>query len=160
MEAVFKRLKGIKSVVSGYAGGKEENATYSKISSGETEHAEVVQVTFDPGIISYEDLLYVFWRMHDPTTPDRQGPDVGHQYRSVIFYHDDVQKELAEKTKKEAQKLYDSPIVTEIVPFVGFWEAEDYHKDYYEKNSNARYCRAIIDPKIEKLQKSFGEYLE
>lgn len=160
VEAVFKRIKGVKEVKSGYSGGEEENPSYREVSAGKTEHAEAVQITYDPKVISYKDLLYIFFRTHDPTQVDRQGPDVGHQYRSAIFYHDEEQKRLAEKGKKKAQELYDNPIATKIEPYKSFYEAEDYHQDYYERNKDARYCKIIIDPKIKKLQKSYEKYLK
>lgn len=160
VEAVFKRIKGVKKLKSGYSGGEEVNPSYREVSSGKTEHAEAVQIAYDPKAISYEDLLYIFFRTHDPTQVDRQGPDVGHQYRSVIFYHDEEQKVKAEKTKKEAQKLYDDPIATEIKPYKAFYEAEESHQDYYDRNKDTRYCKVIIDPKINKLQKSYEKYLK
>lgn len=158
-EAVFKRLKGISKVVPGYAGGERPNPTYDQIHSGATGHAESIQVKFDPSIISYEKLLDVFFATHDPTTKDRQGYDVGSEYRSVIFYHDEKQKEeaLAKIQSLEKGKKFDNPIVTEIVPFTNFYEAEQEHKEYYDKNPNAPYCRVIIDPKIQKLMKNFSD---
>lgn len=166
-EAVFKRLKGVESVEPGYAGGQTENPTYEEVSSGKTGHAETVQIKFDPKVISFEKLLEVFWKLHDPTTLNRQGNDVGTQYRSAIFYQNETQKQLAEKSKQDHQKdftptersgqaLLADPIVTEILPLTKFYPAEAYHDDYYEKNrdSNA-YCRIVIDPKIQKLYKEF-----
>lgn len=150
-EAVFRRLKGVASVVSGYAGGDVDNPTYSQISSESTGHAEAVQVTFDSTVISYDKLLEIFWAVHDPTTLNRQGNDVGTQYRSAIFYHSPKQKELAEKSKA-------SSFVTEIVPFTNFYKAEDYHQEYYEKNKDLNpYCSIVIDPKIEKLLREFNK---
>lgn len=160
VEAVFKRIKGVKRVKSGYSGGKEANPSYREVSAGKTGHAEAVQITFDPEEVSYDDLLYIFFRIHDPTQVDRQGPDVGHQYRSAIFYHDQKQREKALKAKKEAQKVYDSPIATKIQPLEVFYEAEAYHQDYYNRNKEANYCRVVIDPKIKKLKKEFGDYLK
>jgi len=151
-EAVFQRLKGVKKVTSGYSDGKMKNPTYEDVSSGESGHAEVSQIEYDPKEISYEDLLYVFWRIHNPTTINQQGADFGTQYRSVIFYHNDEQKRLAENSKKEAQKLYDNKIVTEILPFKKFYPAENHHQDYYNKNKFYPYCQVVIDPKIKKLQ--------
>lgn len=157
-EAVFKRLKGIMSVTSGYTGGKRENPSYEEVSSELTGHAEAIQVTFDPQKISYETILDIFWATHDPTTMNRQGNDVGTQYRSAIFYHDEKQKEIGEASmaKLEASHKYEDPIVTQIVPFKTFYNAEDNHKDYYDTNRTAPYCRVIIDPKIQKLLKEFS----
>ena len=151
VEAVFERQEGVVSVVSGYAGGKRPNPTYEQVCSGATGHAEVAQITFDPSKISYERLLEVFWQAHDPTTLNRQGNDIGDQYRSVIFYHDETQKALAEKSKKAAQKNFSDPIVTEISPLTQFYPAENYHQDYYRNNASAPYCRFVIKPKLEKL---------
>lgn len=147
-EAIFKRLKGVNSVVSGYAGGDMQNPSYDKVSSGTTGHAEAIQVKFDPSIISFEKILDVFWATHDPTTLNRQGADVGTQYRSIIFYHDEKQKESALKSKKPS-------FVTEIIPFLNFYKAEDYHQDFYEKNKSYPYCQIVIDPKIQKLLTEF-----
>jgi peptide-methionine (S)-S-oxide reductase len=161
VEAIFQQLKGVHSVVSGYAGGTVENPTYQQVCSGTTGHAEAVQITFDPAVISYADVLYVFWRTHDPTTLNRQGADVGTQYRSVIFYHNAAQKAIAERSKKdtEASGLWPNPIVTEIIPFRNFYQAETYHHDYYRLNPNQPYCRLVIDPKIRKFKKEFQEKL-
>ncbi len=161
-EAVFQRLKGVKTVVSGYSGGSVKNPTYRQVCTGTTGHAEAIQITYDPKEITYEDLLAVFWHSHDPTTKDRQGNDVGTQYRSVIFYHSDEQKQLAEKYKKKLDEsgLFRAPIVTEIVPFTEFYRAEDYHQNYYNQNSGQPYCRAIIGPKLEKLKKVFHDKLK
>lgn len=161
-EAVFQRLKGVHSVVSGYAGGTIKNPTYREICTGKTGHAEVAQITFDPSVISYEDLLYVFWRTHDPTTLNRQGADTGTQYRSVIFYHSEAQKQAAEKSKTETNVsgLWQNPIVTEISEMPVFYEAEDYHQNYYNQNKRQGYCVYVIDPKIEKLNKEFKEKLK
>ena len=157
-EAVFKRLQGVQSVQSGYAGSAVEKPTYEQVSSGETHAAESIQITFDPKSISYQTLLEVFFATHDPTTLNRQGNDVGTQYRSVIFYHSDEQKKQAEAEKEKLGKsdMYNDPIVTEIVPFTSFYPAEAEHKDYYEKNKSAPYCKLIIDPKIQKLLKKFS----
>lgn len=152
VEAVFQRLKGVKSVVSGYTGGTKPNPTYEEVCSGSTGHAETAQITFNPKQISYGKLLDVFWKAHDPTQLNRQGPDVGEQYRSAIFYHDEKQKKLAEKSKAEEQKNFDKPIVTEIKPLTKFYKAEDYHQNYYSNNRNAPYCRLVILPKLEKLK--------
>jgi len=159
-EAVFQRLKGVKKVISGYSGGTNENPSYEDVSSGESGHAEVSQIEYDPNEISYEDLLYVFWRIHNPTTINQQGADVGTQYRSVIFYHDEEQKKLAENSKKKAQKLYDNKIVTEILPFKKFYPAENYHQEYYIKNKFYPYCQVVIDPKIKKLQEILNNKLK
>jgi len=160
VEALFKRLEGVERVVSGYAGGEVANPTYEEVCSGTTGHAEAVQITFDPGVISFEELLRVFWRSHDPTTRDRQGADVGSQYRSAIFCHDERQRQLAERSRAEAETLWTEPIVTEIVPFRNFYPAEGYHQDYYRLNRNQPYCRLVIDPKIQKLQKDFSVRLK
>ncbi|MCB0194229.1 MAG: peptide-methionine (S)-S-oxide reductase MsrA [Anaerolineae bacterium] len=161
-EAVFQSLKGVHQVVSGYAGGFVDNPTYQQVCMGTTGHAEVTQITFDPETISFEDLLYVFWRTHDPTTLNQQGADVGPQYRSVIFYHDDEQKAIAEKSKKEtdASNLWRDPIVTEISPLTKFYEAEGYHQDYFNRNPNQTYCRVVIDPKVRKFRKEFQDSLK
>lgn len=152
VEAVFEGLDGVESVVAGYAGGTTPNPSYEDVCSGETGHAEVAQITFDPIKISYERLLEVFWETHDPTTLNRQGADRGTQYRSVIFYHDEKQKQAAEKSMKEAAGSFDDPIVTEIKPLTKFYEAENYHQDYYRNNPNAPYCQFVIKPKLKKLQ--------
>jgi peptide-methionine (S)-S-oxide reductase len=161
-EAVFQRLKGVHSVVSGYSGGSVQNPTYRQISTGATGHAESIQVTYDPAVVSYEELLEVFWQTHDPTTQDRQGNDVGPQYRSVIFYHTDAQKKLAEeyKQKLDHSGAFDGPIVTQIVPFTEFFRAEDYHQNYYNENSQQPYCRVVIGPKLAKLKKVFQSKLK
>jgi len=160
-EAIFQDLKGVERVVSGYSGGTVENPTYQQVCSGTTGQAEVVQITFDPQIISLAELLYVFWRTHDPTTLNRQGADVGTQYRSAIFYHTEEQKIIAEKSKKEtdASGLWPDPIVTEITPFDKFYEAEDYHQNFYRLNPHQPYCRSVIDPKVRKFRKSFQDKL-
>lgn len=162
VEAIFQDLKGVQSVKSGYSGGHVKNPSYKEVCTGSTGHAEVTQIEFDPSVISFEDLLYVFWRTHDPTTLNRQGADVGSQYRSVIFYHSDKQKEIAEKSKKEtdASDLYSDPIVTQIEPFAEFYPAEDYHQDYYNLNPNQPYCRLVIDPKVQKFKKKFKDKLK
>jgi peptide-methionine (S)-S-oxide reductase len=157
VEAVYQRIPGVKSVTSGYAGGQIENPTYRQVCSGATGHAEVARIEFDPKIISYEKLLDYFWDAHDPTTLNRQGADEGTQYRSIILYRDAAQKASAEKSKAEAQKRFKSPIVTEIVPLNKFYPAEDYHQDYYNQNSNQPYCRAVIRPKVEKIEKKLKQ---
>lgn len=153
LEAVFEQLDGVKAVVSGYAGGTKDQPTYQEVCSGSTGHAEVVQVEFEPGKISFERLLDVFWEAHDPTTLNRQGPDTGTQYRSIILYHDEAQKLAAEKSKLAAQTRFRRSIVTEIVPLTKFYPAEAYHQDYYRNNPNAPYCQVWIKPKVEKLKK-------
>ena len=162
VEAVFQNLDGVEEVVSGYSGGDIKNPGYMEVCSGLTGHAEVVQITYDPERISYEDLLEVFWRTHDPTTLNKQGGDVGTQYRSVIFYHDEEQKLLAEKFKEliNEKKIYNKPIVTEISPLKNFYKAEDYHQNYFNKNPEASYCSFVIQPKLEKFKKLFGEKLK
>jgi peptide-methionine (S)-S-oxide reductase len=162
VEAVFQELKGVKRVVSGYAGGTTENPTYYAVCSGTTGHAEVIQVTFDPTVIAFEELLEVFWRTHDPTTLNRQGPDVGTQYRSAIFYHSEQQREIAEKSKGEtdASGLWPNPIVTEITPFTNFYAAEDYHQNFYRANPYQPYCTFMIDPKMRKFRKEFQDKLQ
>lgn len=160
MEAVFKMLRGVSKVTSGYSGGDVPNPTYEQVCDETTGHAEAIQIEFDPKVMTYKELLYVFFRLHDPTTKDRQGNDVGASYRSVVFYHDENQKKEAEAARDEAQKNYKEKIVTQIEPFKNFYEAEGYHKDYYSKNKNAPYCQIIIDPKIEKLKKDFKGYLK
>ena len=152
VEAVLQRLKGVKSVVPGYTGGAKPNPTYEEVCSGTTGHAEAAQITFDPKQISYEKLLDVFWKAHDPTQLNRQGPDTGEQYRSAVFYHDEKQKKLAEKSKVNEQKNFDKQIVTEIKPLTKFYEAEDYHKNYYNRNRFAPYCKLVILPKLRKLK--------
>jgi peptide-methionine (S)-S-oxide reductase len=158
-EAVFSRLKGVKSVLPGYSGGKVENPSYDEVCTGRTGHAEAAQIEFDPTVISFEKLLDVFWHTHDPTTLNRQGNDVGTQYRSAIFYHNDEQREIAEKSKRALDNggIYKDPIVTEITPFKKFYVAEDYHKEYYEQHQDAPYCRYVIDPKIHKLLNRYGK---
>ena len=161
-EAVFQRLKGVEKVVSGYAGGEIENPTYEQICTGRTGHAEVIQISFDANIISFEQLLEVFWHTHNPTTLNQQGADRGTQYRSVIFYHDDEQKQIAEASLKmtDATDLWSDAIVTEISPLPTFYDAEKYHQDYYNSNPYQGYCMAVITPKLQKLYKSFDEVVE
>ena len=162
VEAIYRDVKGVHRVVSGYSGGTVENPTYRQVCTGTTGHAEVVQILFDPEVISFEDLLAIFWRTHDPTTPDRQGADVGSQYRSVVFYHTEEQKAVAEKSKREtdALGLWPDPIVTEIAPLGDFYEAEGYHQDYYRLNPEQMYCRAVIDPKVRKFREEFSDRLK
>jgi len=156
-EAIFQMLPGVRSVTSGYAGGHTENPTYKQICEGTTGHAEVIQVEFDPKQIAYESILVAFWEAHDPTTLNRQGADVGTQYRSIILYHSPAQKAAAEKSKADAQKNFSQPIVTEIVPLKKFYKGEDYHQNYYRTNPNQGYCRAVIRPKVEKFEKKLKE---
>ncbi|MCU0420869.1 MAG: peptide-methionine (S)-S-oxide reductase MsrA [Cyclobacteriaceae bacterium] len=161
-EAVFLDVKGVKSVVSGYAGGSVKNPTYREVCSGLTGHAEVVQITFDPALVSYTDLLEIFWNTHDPTTLNRQGADVGTQYRSVVFYHSPEQKTEAEQYKKqlEASKVFKNPVVTEISPIPVFYQAEAYHQNYFALNPEQGYCQYVIRPKVEKFKKQFGNKLK
>lgn len=161
-EAIFSQLKGVQKVVSGYSGGKVANPTYREVCTGNTGHAECTQITYDPEQISFAELLEVFWMTHDPTTLNRQGADSGTQYRSAIFYTDDDQKQvaLAYKAKLEKEKIWNSPIVTEITKFDKFYPAEDYHQEYYQNNPDQGYCRIVITPKIEKFKKIFGDKLK
>jgi peptide-methionine (S)-S-oxide reductase len=160
-EAVFQRLKGVESVVSGYSGGFVENPSYEEVCSGTSGHAEATQIKYDPAQISYEELLEVFWKTHDPTTLNQQGNDFGPQYRSAIFYHNDEQRRLAEEYKKklDAAHIWDKPIVTEITPFTNFYPAENYHQDYFNRNPNQPYCAYIIRPKLKKLEDVFRDKL-
>lgn len=151
LEAVFTRIRGVTAVASGYAGGTVEKPTYEQVCGGATGHAEVVQISFDPALISYEELLDIFWKAHDPTTPDRQGADVGTQYRSIILHHDPGQRDAAAASMKRAQAGFRDRIVTELVPLITFWKAEGYHQDYYNANASAGYCRLVISPKLKKL---------
>jgi peptide-methionine (S)-S-oxide reductase len=161
-EAVFLQLKGVEKVVSGYSGGTVPNPTYQQVCTGKTGHAEVIQVSFDPKILSYPELLEVFWQTHDPTTPNRQGNDVGPQYRSVIFYHSERQHELAERyrLKIDEAKVFKSQIVTEIVPFSAFYAAENYHQNYYANHARQPYCQLMIGPKLAKLKSLFQDRLK
>lgn len=151
IEAVYARSDGVLSVTSGYAGGQTPEPSYEQVCSGTTGHAEVVQIEFDPARISFGEILDLFWKAHDPTTRDRQGADVGPQYRSIILYHDEEQKKQAESSREQAQSRFKDPIVTEIVPLEKFYPAEQYHQDYYEKQPQAGYCRVVIQPKLQKL---------
>jgi peptide-methionine (S)-S-oxide reductase len=161
-EAVFQRLRGVIKIESGYSGGSVPNPTYEAVCTGRTGHAECTKITFDPTIISFKELLEVFWKTHDPTTLNRQGNDSGTQYRSAIFYHNQEQKLLAEKYKHEldSAKIWDNPIVTEISEFNKFYKAEDYHQNYYNRNSNQPYCTFVIIPKLEKFKKVFADKLK
>ena len=157
LEAVFDDLRGVESVESGYMGGDVANPTYRQVCAGTTGHAEVVQVTFDPRVVSFRELLEVFFTIHDPTTPNRQGADVGTQYRSAIFYHSPEQKETAEQTIAElnAEQVWDAPIVTEVAPAGDFYVAEDYHQEYFAQNPAQPYCRAVVAPKVAKFRQKF-----
>ncbi len=162
LEAAFAQLKGVERVESGYSGGHVPSPSYEDVCTGTTGHAEVVQITFDPQILPFRDLLHVFFTIHDPTTPDRQGGDVGTQYRSAIFYHTPEQKAEAERViaELEAEKVWDDPIVTQVTPFEKFYPAEEYHRDYYRRNPNQGYCRAVIAPKVAKVRKLYLDKLK
>jgi len=162
LEAAFGQLRGVDRVQSGYAGGTVPNPTYEHVCTGETGHAEVVQITFDPEVISFDDLLHVFFTIHDPTTMNRQGADVGTQYRSAIYYHSPSQKAAAERVIAElsAEKVWDDPIVTEVKPLETFYPAEEYHRDYYQRNPNQGYCRAVVAPKVAKVRKVYFDRLK
>ena len=160
VESVFKRIKGVKKVVSGYSGGDSKNPTSHEVASGITNHAETLKIIFDPKKITYEDLLYVFFRIHDPTTKNRQGADAGTQYRSAIFYLDKKQKTKALRARMEAQKEYEEPIVSQITKFSVFYKAEEHHQDYYRKNRGNIYCKLVIDPKLKDLKKHFKKFLK
>ena len=161
LEAAFARLRGVEHVVSGYAGGNAADPSYEEVCSGTTGHAEVVQVHFDPEVIPYRTLLDVFFTIHDPTTPNRQGGDVGSQYRSIILWHDEGQRAVAERTIDELERsgIFDAPIVTELVSLETFYPAEEAHQQYYERNGGAPYCRVVIDPKLHKLRQRHAEWL-
>jgi peptide-methionine (S)-S-oxide reductase len=161
-EAVFQQLNGVLKVTSGYSGGKIENPTYKQVCTGTTGHAECLNIEYDPSIISFEELLEVFWKTHDPTTLNRQGNDVGTQYRSTIFYHNEEQKVKAEKYKAELDKSgsYDKPIVTTLEPFTKFYPAEDYHQNYFNENGSNPYCQLVVQPKVEKFEKVFKSKLK
>ena len=162
LEAVFDQVKGVESVESGYAGGDVKNPSYREVCNGDTGHAEVVQVHYNPNLVSYQDLLNIFFGIHDPTTMNRQGADVGTQYRSAIFHHNDEQKNIAEKLIKdlEMQKIFDNPIVTEVVPLDKFYMAEDYHQEYFARNPYQPYCMAVVSPKVSKFRKHYQELLK
>ncbi|MBN1438544.1 MAG: peptide-methionine (S)-S-oxide reductase MsrA [Anaerolineales bacterium] len=162
VEAVFQDVRGVERVASGYAGGEKADPTYEEVCTGTTGHAEAVQITFDPAVVSYTDLLDIFWHTHDPTTPNRQGADVGTQYRSAVFYHDEAQKRAAEEVKRriEEERLWPLPIVTEIVPFTAFYPAEDYHQNYFKTNPHQMYCALTINPKVRKFRIAFREKLK
>ena len=161
-EAVFAELNGVESAVSGYSGGRVENPTYEQVSTGRTGHAEVIQVKYDPKVIAFPELLEVFWKTHDPTTLNMQGPDHGTQYRSAVFYHNDEQRRAAEHFKKRLndEEAFNAPVVTEITKFTKFYPAEDYHQEYFKLNPRQQYCRAIIQPKVAKFRKAFADKLK
>ncbi|MCC6451912.1 MAG: peptide-methionine (S)-S-oxide reductase MsrA [Acidobacteria bacterium] len=161
-ESVFDELRGVESVVSGYSGGHTESPTYQEVCTGTTGHAEVIDVTFDPSEIDFADILRVFFTVHDPTTLNRQGGDIGTQYRSAVFYHSEAQKQAAEAVIREidAAAIYPNPIITEVVPFEKFWPAEDYHQEYFANNPNQPYCAAVIAPKVAKFRKMYAERLK
>jgi peptide-methionine (S)-S-oxide reductase len=156
-EAIFQQVKGVRSVVSGYSGGSVANPTYREVCSGSTGHAEAIQITYDPSVVTFAELLEVFWKTHDPTTPNQQGNDIGTQYRSVVFYHNARQRDLAEtyKRKLDEADAFTGPIVTEIVPYTAFYPAEAYHQNFYQEHRYHPYCRAVIRPKLEKFNKVF-----
>lgn len=160
VEAIYQDLQGVLKVESGYSGGHVDNPTYREICTGLTGHAEVIQITFDPAVISFKDILEIFFTVHDPTTLDRQGNDSGPQYRSAIFYHSPEQKTVAEAVKKSAQEIWDDPIVTEITPFDKFYKAEEYHQNYYKDNPNQPYCSFVIAPKVKKFRQKYQEKLK
>ncbi|MCS6939507.1 MAG: peptide-methionine (S)-S-oxide reductase MsrA [Roseiflexus sp.] len=162
LEAVYDEIEGVISVESGYAGGHKPNPTYEEVCTGRTGHAEVVQIIFDPQVITFRDLLDIFFSIHDPTTPNRQGADVGPQYRSIILYHNDEQRRIAEETIAElnAAKIWKAPIVTEVKPFTEFWRAEEYHQEYFAKNPYQGYCMAVVAPKVMKVRKQFANRLK
>ena len=162
LDAIYRDVQGVERVVSGYSGGHVAIPTYEQVCGKRTGHAEVVQVWYDPSVISYDDILHIFWRIHDPTTLNRQGNDVGPQYRSAIFYHDEMQKAAAERTRDETAtaRVWPDPIVTEIVPFDVFYVAEGYHQDYFANNPNQPYCVYVVDPKVKKFRKSFQDKLK
>lgn len=162
VEAIFSKIKGVEKVVSGYSGGTKENPTYQEVCTGNTGHAEVCQITYDPKIISFEELLEIFWKTHDPTTLNRQGADVGTQYRSAIFYHNDEQKNLSEKYNKALldSGVFDNPVVTEISPLINFYPAENYHQNYFEENGSQPYCSMVISPKVKKFKQVFTDKLK
>jgi peptide-methionine (S)-S-oxide reductase len=161
LEAVFEQLRGVQKVESGYAGGNTPDPTYRQVCNGDTGHAEVVQVTFDPAVVSFREILDVFFATHDPTTRNRQGPDVGTQYRSAIFYHTPQQKEIVEQRIAElnAEGIWDAPIVTEVVPLQTFYKAEEYHQGYFRQNPGQGYCQAVVSPKVAKFRKRFADKL-
>ena len=160
VEAIFKDLKGVESVVSGYSGGEISNPVYSEVTSGTTGHAEVCQIKFDSKVIAFDQILEVFWEVHDPTTLNRQGADIGTQYRSVIFYHSEEQKKLAESSKMRMIPAFIDPIVTEITAYRNFFKAENYHQDYFSNNPSQTYCSVVIGPKVKKFRKKYGDIIK
>jgi peptide-methionine (S)-S-oxide reductase len=162
VEAVFQKLKGVEKVESGYMGGTLKNPTYKDVCTGQTGHAEVCQISFNPTIISFEELLEVFWKTHDPTTLNRQGGDIGTQYRSAVFYHDAAQKQIAENIKNDLSQsgAFDAPIVTTFEPLSVFYKAENYHQDYFNLNGTNPYCQMVVKPKVEKFKKVFGDRIK
>jgi peptide-methionine (S)-S-oxide reductase len=161
-EAVFQNVEGVERVESGYSGGQVKNPSYREVCTGQTGHAEVIQIHYDPKKVTFDELLEVFWKTHDPTTPNQQGADIGTQYRSVVFYHTDEQKKLAESYRKKLndEHAFDKPVITEIAPYKEFYKAEDYHQNYYNLNGNAPYCSIVIAPKVEKFKKVFKHKLK
>lgn len=162
LEAIFKKVKGVLEVISGYSGGDVVNPTYEQVCSDATGHAEAVQITFDPEVISYAEILKIFWQVHNPTTLNRQGHDIGSQYRSVIFCHNEEQKKIAENSRKELQdaRIWPDDIVTEIVPLTQFYPAEEYHQDYYQRNPGNSYCQLVVRPKVTKFERVFEKYIQ
>ena len=162
VEAIFERVEGVLSVESGYSGGTSKNPTYKEVTTGSTGHAEVVQISYDPSVVEFARLLEIFFKTHDPTTLNRQGADVGSQYRSVIFYHTEDQRQVAERIVKELDGagIWPDPVVTSVEPFTGFYSAEDYHQEYFLNNPNQGYCRVVIQPKVEKFEKTFRSLLK
>lgn len=162
LEPIYEELQGVEDVVVGYAGGDVPNPSYEQVCSGRTGHAEVVQITFNPGVIAFDDILRVFFTMHDPTTLNRQGADVGIQYRSIVLYHDESQKVKAERIIQEieAEDIWDNQIVTQVEPLDTFYRAEEYHQEYFRKNPNAGYCRAVVAPKVSKFRKKYRDRLK
>ena len=162
LEAIYKQVKGVQEVISGYSGGHVKNPTYEQVCSDTTGHAEAVQMTFDPEVISYAEILNIFWQVHNPTTLNRQGHDIGSQYRSVIFYHNEDQQRIAQSVRKELQeaRIWPAPIVTEIVPFREFFPAEEYHQNYYRNHPKNTYCQFVVRPKVKKFEKVFQKYIK
>jgi peptide-methionine (S)-S-oxide reductase len=162
LEAVFKQIKGVQRVLSGYTGGKKANPTYQEVCSDSTGHAEAIDITFFPDVISFHDILEIFFTVHDPTTLNRQGNDVGSQYRSAVYYHDESQRQTAEHVIKEIDqaRIWDAPIITEVKPYTKFYSAEEYHRDYFERNPDQGYCRAVIAPKVAKFRQKWAGKLK
>ncbi|WP_100658181.1 peptide-methionine (S)-S-oxide reductase MsrA [Alteromonas flava] len=162
LESAFNSIKGVEIAYSGYAGGSTENPTYEQVCSGDTGHAEVIQITYDEEVISYRSLLEIFFALHDPTQLNRQGNDIGTQYRSAVFYHDDTQRQLAEEIIAEInqQGIWPDPVVTEVVPLSNYWQAEDYHQDYFSNNPQNTYCNMVVAPKLAKFKKTFADNLK